>query len=114
MSARIKELKDINDNKIYPVTVIDAVYMPDGKRKLLDEVKSTGDRAYSIYHITNGYRKTYENGDQVTVTYDGMNIREEYKYADGSVYYVKTKTFNPTSGKTDVDIEYSEGVRDGN
>lgn len=112
MSARIKELKDINDNKIYPVTVLDAVYMPDGKSTVLGELMSTNDRAYELAFNSNGYVKTLENGDKITATFGSNNLTEVYKYADGTEYYTKTTTFND-NGSISATIEYSEGDRYG-
>ena len=112
MSARIKELKDINDNKLYPVTVVDAIYMPDGKTKLLEEVMSTGDRSYELVFNNSGYVKTLENGDTITATFGSNDLVEVYKYADGTEYYTKTTTFND-NGSISATIEYSEGDRYG-
>lgn len=112
MSARIKELKDKDDNKLYPVTVVDAVYMPDGQTKLLEEVMSTGDRSYELTFSSNGYTKTLENGDKIVATFGANNLTEVYKYADNTVYYTKTTTFDD-NGSISVNIEYEEGDRYG-
>lgn len=109
MSAKVKQLHDKDNAKIYPVTKAAAVYMSNGKdtveRILYDEI----DQDTEIEFKTNGnIEKTLASGSKIVTEFgaDGT-ITETTTNADGVVVQIKTYTFN-ADGSIDISVEYDE------
>ena len=111
MSAKIVELKNIEEELIYPVTAAKAVWMPDGQTTLYDEFSDyRDDTAHIVFNSDGTIEKTLGSGKKVVTSFetDG-SIKDTCTYEDGGVYYVKTTKFNE-DGSIDVSIEYTEGA----
>lgn len=110
MSAKIQDLHDIDNTIIYPTTVVQAVYMPDQKTTIYDELESMRDESYTLsYPSTSTIRKTYtESGMYVNVSF-GTNTMTEICYkANGREYWRRVTTYG-SNGNVTVDTVYREG-----
>ena len=96
MPAIIKTLHDINNQIVYPDTVVTAVHMLDGKRTLQAEIEELEDESNTtVFNQDGSITKTMTNSGMIitTVFGDGV-ITDTCTYPDETVYYVKTTTFN--------------------
>lgn len=112
MIAKIKDLKDHEGNRIYPVTRADAVYLPNGKFNFIDELQNLREESGKTEFLEDGsIKKTLDTGVVIVTEFGDGIVTETAKTADGTPYYVKTTTFN-ADGSIDTKFEYSE-VDDG-
>lgn len=98
MPAKIVTLHDIDNEIMYPETIVSAVHMPDGRRTLQEDIEELEDGSCTI---------TFNNDGSITqvMTNTGMIITTEFGEADGEIvetctyadetpYYTQTTTFN--------------------
>lgn len=109
MSAIIQDLRKHDNTIVYPTTVVQAVYMPDQKTTIYDELEAMRDESYTIsYPDASTIKKTYtESG--ITVTFNILNngYKMVCKKANNTLYWTKTVTFG-TNGAVTVDTTYNE------
>lgn len=106
MSAYIKELVDDEENKVYPVTKADAVYMNDNKYTVGNVIQDLSDGNSKIeFPSENVIKKTCPSGNIETTTFnaDG-SIKTITKDADGNVKQTKTVTFED-DGSINIKVE---------
>jgi len=96
MPAKIVTLHDIDNVIMYPDTVVDAIHMPDGRRTLRAEIEQIeDDSSVTSFNQDGSITKVMTNSGMVITTEfgDGV-ITETANYADETLYYTKTTTFN--------------------
>ena len=96
MPAIIKSLHDINNQLIYPETIVTAIHMPDGHRNLMDEIEEWMDGSNTtVFNQDGSITKTMTDSGMVitTVFGDGV-ITDTCTYPDETLYYTQTTTFN--------------------
>ena len=109
MPAIIKTLHDIQNNIVYPDTVVTAVHMPDGHRTLLAELEEFEDGSnVTTFNADGSITKTMTNSGMVITTEfgDGV-ITDTCVYPDETVYYTQTTTFNE-DGSITVEKVYAD------
>ena len=119
MPAYIRTLQDKEGNQVYPDTVLRAVHMPDGKRTLEAELDELEDGSCDITFNADGSitQEMTNSGMIITTEFgeaDGV-ITETCEYADHTLYYTKTTTFNDdgTVSVRKVYADNSEPVQEG-
>ena len=114
MPAIIKSLHDINNQLIYPETVVTAVHMPDGHRNLLDVLEQIEDGScVTVFNADGSITKTMTNsGIVITTEFGDGVITDTAVYPDTTVYYVKTTTFT-SDGSITVDYEFADNTGGG-
>ena len=96
MPAIIKTLHDIDNNIVYPDTIVQAVHMPDGQRTLMAEIEEIEDESCTtVFNVDGTITKTMTNSGMIITTEFGSDgtITDTCTYPDETVYYVKTTTF---------------------
>lgn len=116
MPAIIKSLHDINNNIVYPETIVTAIHMPDGHRNLLDELAEFKDDSnVTVFNADGTITKTMINSGMVITTEfgDGV-ITDTCRYPDETIYYTQTTTFNDDGSITVMKVyaDNSEYVED--
>ena len=121
MPATIVSLHDRSNALIYPETDVRAVHMPDGHRNLLAALEDINDESsVTVFNNDGSITKTMTNSGMIITTEFGEadgEIVETCTYADETVYYTKTVTFNDdgsiTVSKVYADnTDYDEGGND--
>lgn len=109
MSAKVKQLRDKDGTKVYPVTKAGSVYMKNGKdtveRILNDEIDQDTDITFpsSTEIVTE-----LASGSRVTTEFlDNGNIKETTTDENGVILQVKTTAFN-ADGSISITIEDEE------
>lgn len=94
MSSTIKELKDKNNNPVYPVTKAEACYLRGGVDTVERVLNDMEDQDTTIQFGTDSISKTLASGSTVdTVFTDDGSIRETTKDKNGTVLQTKVITF---------------------
>lgn len=111
MPAVLKTLHDINNNIVFPETIITAVNMPDGSRTLFDELEEINDESSITVFNNDGTitRTMTHSGMIITTSFADGVITDECTYADGTPYYTKTTTFN-SNGSITVSKIYADNT----
>lgn len=95
MSAIIRQLTDDEQQKIYPVTRSNAVYMKNGKQTVDDAIGDIMDGDTIISFEGGNIVTTLQSGNVITTTFpnDG-SIVETCNDSDGVLLWTRTTTFN--------------------
>ena len=112
MPAKLVSLHNIDNELIYPETIVTAVHMPDGQRNLIDAIADINDESctYAFNNSTGGFTKTMTSSSMViTVTFSGNTVTEVCKYSDDTTYYTKTTTYN-SNGSVTVSKVYADNT----
>lgn len=94
MSALVKQLRDKDDNIVYPISKASAVYMPNGIDTVERVLTDSGDYSSEITFKGSTITKTLASGGK-SVTEFGINkIVETVSNENNAVIKTKTTTFN--------------------
>ena len=102
MSARIIELRDKDKQYIYPVTIADGVYMPNGKDTVGRFMRDADDYDTHIEFGNNKITKTMASGSTVVTEFKDSLIVETTTL-DGKVIKTKRTTFK-SDGTIDIEV----------
>lgn len=95
MGAEIREIRDNDGNIIYPVSVAQAIYMPNGIDTVGRVLNDMKDQNSTITFPINKVEKELASGNKVvTVFNDNGTIVETTYNSDDEAIEVKTTTFN--------------------
>lgn len=112
MPAIIKSLHDINNQLIYPETIVTAIHMPDGQRDLVDELAEFKDDSnVTTFNADGSITKVMTHSGMIITTEFGDNvITDTCTYSDGTtLYYTQTTTFND-DGSITVEKVYADNA----
>lgn len=102
MSAKIIELKDKDKQIIYPVTVADAVYMPNGEDTVGRFIRDFDDENTHIEFNSRSIVKTLASGTKVETVFSN-NVITEKTIVEGKTVSTKTTRFN-SDGSVDIEV----------
>lgn len=107
MSAIVKDLENKEGIRVYPTTLSQAVYMPDNRTTVFDELEMLReDSSVTEFNTDGTITKTLGSGKIITTSFESDgSIVETCRYPEGDVYYVKTTTFE-SDGSIKVDVRY--------
>ncbi len=95
MTSTIRELKDKDENPVYPVTKAEACYLRGGVDTVERVLNDMEDQDTTIKFNTDSISKTLASGSTVdTVFADDGSIKETTKDKNGTVLQTKGITFN--------------------
>lgn len=94
MSAYIKQLRDSDENVIYPVTKAKAVYMPNGTDTVERLLADMEDYDTTITFSGQKIEQSLASGTQITTEFLNGQIKETTRDGEGAIVKVKTTTFN--------------------
>ena len=104
MSAKIRELKDKDGTKIYPVTSADGVYLPNGTDTVGRVLGDMRDQNTEITFGLNTVEKDLASGNRVVTTFNDDQTIVEITYdPDDKVISTKTTTIN-ADGSISIEI----------
>ena len=110
MPAVIRSLKQKDGTIVFPETIVTAINMQDGKRRLVDALEEViDDSSVTEFNSDGSITQTMTKSGMVktTVFNNDGSITETCNYADTTNYYVKTTTFN-NGGSITVDVQFAD------
>lgn len=104
MAANVRELKDKDGTKVYPVTTAGAVYLPNGTDTVGRVLGDMRDQNTEISFGLNSVEKDLASGNKVvTVFNDDQTIVEKTYDSEDNLLSTKTTTFN-ADGSISIEI----------